>query len=139
MNQLKLRRRPLIVMAISMTATLSLGSLLAVAIPAPAAHAQQAGQWQFTGSLGIGHSNTHLAQLSDGRVLAISGSSGSGVLTPAAEIYDPGTGQWAPAGTLNDARVAFGQPSVLASGDVLVAGGHDVNVNDYATAELYDP
>jgi len=28
---------------------------------------------------------------------------------------------------------------VLPSGDVLVAGGHDANVVDYASAELYDP
>jgi hypothetical protein len=112
---------------------------LAVAVTGRPAQAQATGQWQFTGSLAAGHSNTHLAQLADGRVLAISGSSGAGVLTPTAEVYDPGTGQWAPAGTLNDAREAFGQPSVLPDGDVLVAGGHDVNVNDYATAELYDP
>src|SRR6185437_6878586 len=43
------------------------------------------------------------------------------------------------AGSLNDPRYAFGQPSVLPSSDVLVAGGHDANVVDYASAELYDP
>jgi hypothetical protein len=92
--------------------------------------------------MAAGHSdwwNGGFAQLPDGRVLAISGSSVSGALTPAAEAYDPGTGQWAPAGTLGNARYAFGQPTVLPNGDVLVAGGHDVNVNDFATAELYDP
>ena len=115
------------------------GILLGVAVLGVPAQAQATGQWQFTGSLATGHSNTHLAQLPDGRVLAISGSGAPGVLTSTAEIYDPGTGRWAPAGTLNNARVAFGQPSVLADGDVLVAGGHDVNVVDYATAELYDP
>ena len=72
-------------------------------------------------------------------MLAISGSSGTGPLNAAAEIYNPGTGQWTSAGTLNDARYAFGPPSVLPNGDVLVAGGHDVNVVDYATAELYNP
>jgi len=100
------------------------------------------GQWQLTGSMATGHINwynTGFAQLPDGRVLAISGSSGSGALNPAAEIYNPGTGQWTSAGTLTDARYAFGAPSVLPDGDVLVAGGHDVNVVDYATAELYDP
>jgi hypothetical protein len=123
-------------------AALLLGSLLAVAIPAAAAQAQVTGQWQFTGGLSTGHSNwwnTGFAQLPDGRVLAISGSPGPGALTGTAEIYDAGTGQWTPAGTLNDARFAFGSPSVLPDGDVLVAGGHDVNVVDYATAELYDP
>ena len=96
-------------------------------------------QWQFTGSTAAGHGNTHLVQLQDGRVLAISGDLGNGVFTSTAEIYDPNTGQWTPGGTLNDARAAFGQPSVLPDGEVLVAGGHDPNVNDYATAELYNP
>jgi hypothetical protein len=119
-----------------------LGALLAFAIPGAPAHAQVTGQWQPTGSMATGHGNWYnsgFAQLPDGRVLAISGSSSPGTLTPAAEIYDPGTGQWTSAGTLNDARYAFGPPSVLPDGDVLVAGGHDINVVDYATAELYDP
>jgi Galactose oxidase, central domain len=96
-------------------------------------------RWQLTSSLATGHSNTRLTQLPDGRVLAISGATASGALTPAAESYDPGTGRWTQAGALNDARVAFGQPSVLPDGDVLVAGGTNVNVVDYATAELYNP
>jgi len=96
-------------------------------------------RWQLTGGLAAGHSNARLVQLPDGRVLAISGATASGALTPAAEIYDPGTGRWTQAGTLNDARVAFGQPSVLPDGDVLVAGGTNVNVVDDATAELYNP
>ncbi len=96
-------------------------------------------RWQLTASLLTGHSNARLVQLHDGRVLAISGASGPGALTSTAEIYDPGTGKWTQAGTLNDARVAFGEPSVLPDGDVLVAGGTNVNVVDYATAELYNP
>jgi N-acetylneuraminic acid mutarotase/surface antigen len=130
-----MRRRRLIGKAL----LISVGILLSVAGLGVPAQAQATGQWQFTGSLATGHSNAYLAQLADGRVLAISGSGTPGTLTSTAEIYDPVTGEWTPAGTLNDARVAFGQPSVLADGDVLVAGGTDVNVNDYATAELYDP
>jgi hypothetical protein len=90
--------------------TTSLGASLAVAIPA---QAQTTGQWQSAGSMASGHNNwwnTGFAQLPDGRVLAISGSSGSGTLTAAAEIYNPGTGQWTSAGTLTDARYAFGTP-----------------------------
>jgi surface antigen/N-acetylneuraminic acid mutarotase len=121
-----------------------LGSLLVVAVQGGAAQAQASGQWHFTGSMATGHNNWYsggFAQLPGGRgrVLAISGSGTSGTLTSTAEIYDFGTGQWTSAGSLNDARFAFGPPSVLTNGDVLVAGGHDVNVNDYATAELYDP
>lgn len=113
-----------------------------VLLGAPDSSAQATGAWQFTGSMATDHNNwpnTGFVQMADGRVLAISGSSGPGALTAAAEIYDPSTGTWVPAGTVNNARYAFGPPSVLANGDVLIAGGHDVNVNDYATAELYDP
>ena len=102
-----------------------LSAVLAVAVHGAPAQAQATGQWQFTGSMATGHNNwwnTGFAQLPDGRVLAISGSSGPGALTLAAEIYDPGTGQWTPAGSLNDARYAFGPPSELPNGDVLVAG-----------------
>src|ERR1700691_4737133 len=125
-----MKRRLSAVTAIPMTAVLTLGSLLAVAIPAAPAQAQTTGQWQSTGSLATGHANwwnTGFAQLPDGRVLAISGASSSSALTATAEIYDPATGQWSSAGTLNDARYAFGPPSVLSDGDVLVAGGHDTN------------
>jgi N-acetylneuraminic acid mutarotase len=138
MREQVMKRRFRAVTAALMTTT-SLGASLAVAIPA---QAQTTGQWQSAGSMASGHNNwwnTGFAQLPDGRVLAISGSSGSGKLTAAAEIYNPGTGQWTSAGTLTDARYAFGTPSVLANGNVLVAGGHDINVNDYATAELYNP
>ena len=119
-----------------------LGTSLAFTVHGAPAQANATGQWHFTGSMATDHNNWYnggFAQLPDGRVLAISGSSGPGVLTTTAEIYDSATGHWSPAGSLNDARYAFGPPSVLPNGDVLVAGGHDINVNDYATAELYDP
>lgn len=128
--------------ALAIPLGIALGTPLAAAVQSAPAQAQVASQWQFTGSMATGHNNwwnSGFVQLPDGRVMAISGSSGPGTLTSTAEIYDTGTGQWRPAGTLNDARYAFGQPSVLPDGDVLVAGGHDVNVNDYATAELYNP
>ena len=128
--------------ALALPAGAALSALLAVALQGAPAQAQAVGQWQFTGSMAIGHINwwnSGFAQLPDGRVLAISGTSGPGTFTATAEIYSPGTGQWSPAGSLNFARYAFGPPSVLPNGDVLVAGGHDINVNDYASAELYDP
>jgi len=69
-----------------------LGIPLAVAVTGAPAQAQTTGQWQFTGSPATGHNSGRLAQLPDGRVLAISGPSAYGVLTPAAEIYTPSTG-----------------------------------------------
>lgn len=120
-------------------ALVSMGAVLTVSLPGMPAHAAVTGQWQFTGSFATGHGNANLVQLPDGRVLAISGAATATAFTSTAEIYDPATGVWTAAGTLHDARMAFGKPSVLASGQVLVAGGHDPNVVDFDTAELYDP
>jgi N-acetylneuraminic acid mutarotase len=138
-----MKRRFLAILTIAASVLCGVASASAAEASTTApAQAEATGQWQFTGSLATGHGNwwnTGFTRLPDGRVLAISGSPGPGALTAAAEIYDPGTGKWTPAGSLNAARYAFGPPSVLPDGYVLVAGGHDINVNDYATAELYDP
>ena len=53
-------------------------------------------------------------------------------------IYDP-VPVSGPRPALERCSLRVRPPSVLPDGDVLVAGGHDVNVVDYATAELYDP
>jgi Bacterial Ig-like domain (group 3) len=127
--------------ALAILAGILLGIPLAVAVTSASAQALATGQWQFTGSLAAGHGQARLAQLPDGRVLAISGYPVSGAATPAAaaEIYDPGTGQWASAGSLNIARAGYGQPSVLPDGRVLVATGDVADSVETNTAEIYDP
>ena len=55
-----------------------------------------------------------------------------------AELYDPETNTWAPAGNLNWARSSHTM-TLLTSGKVLVAGGYDYNSARLDSAELYDP
>jgi LysM repeat protein len=91
--------------------------------------------------------------LSDGRVL-IAGGSGlrliaggsdspgdslAGGNLASAELYDPKTGTFSPAGTMTIAR--SGQTATLLSdGRVLIAGGGgDITGNSLSSAEIYDP
>lgn len=75
--------------------------------------------------------------LQNGKVLITGGTSpGSGGTTyaqPAAELYDPATGSFAYAGSLNIAR-SLHTATLLQNGQVLIVGGSGDN-----TAELYDP
>jgi N-acetylneuraminic acid mutarotase len=80
------------------------------------------------------------ALLADGRVLVAGGDSGSGIVR-SAELYNPATNSWSPAGSMWEARrdaVAV----TLPDGRVLVVGGYDgkTSFGGYlTTAELYDP
>jgi hypothetical protein len=92
------------------------------------------GLWTVTSAPRPGHFQPTLTLFPNGKVLLI----GEGA-TP--EIYDPATGQWAPAADLNVARYHYGAV-LLADGRLLVAGGltyvNSVSV-DTSSAELYDP
>jgi hypothetical protein len=71
--------------------------------------------------------------LPSGKVLVTGGQNGNGRIATA-ELYDPTTGLWAPAGTMATARVFHA--ATLASGEVLVTGGQDTA--PLATVEAYD-
>jgi hypothetical protein len=58
--------------------------------------------------------------------------------TATAEIYDPVTDSWTAAGSPRAGRV-FATATLLAHGDILVAGGVDATGIISAEAELYDP
>ena len=79
------------------------------------------------------HTSTVLA---DGRVLVVSGSGKSSVVS-SVSIFNPATSTWSVTGNLNLPRV---QPTatLLANGKVLVVGGYDDN-GFVAGTELYDP
>jgi hypothetical protein len=86
--------------------------------------------------------------LSDGRVL-IAGGAGfaevggqvGGVVLASAELYDPKSGTFSPAGSMTTAR--FGQTATrLSDGRVLIAGGSDsspIPLSSLSSAELYQP
>jgi hypothetical protein len=78
--------------------------------------------------------------LLDGTVLVAGGrwNSAGSALLDTAEVYDPATGLFATAGSLNDARY-WHTATLLADGTVLVAGGYGLGGGPLDTAELYDP
>jgi hypothetical protein len=101
----------------------------------------ETGEFTTTGSMAIGRWEPVAAPLPDGRILVAGG--GNVGYDPAtethtatfasAEIYDPETGEFSPAGSLSTARVGAGA-AALPDGRVLVAGGSWL-----ASAEVYDP
>jgi WD40 repeat protein len=76
-----------------------------------------------------------------GDVLVAGGEGGNGTFREA-ELYNPSTGYWTITGQMSAVR--SGHAAVLLNsgpeaGDVLVAGGYDINGNPLDTAEVWDP
>jgi hypothetical protein len=96
-----------------------------------------------TGSMTVARESHTLTKLRDGRVLITGGHQGRHaalVVYDSAEIYDPPTGRFTPAGHLTLRRHKH-DAVLLADGRVLITGGSDErdDLNAYASAELYDP
>jgi hypothetical protein len=71
----------------------------------------------------------------------VGGMSSFGSSLSSAELFDPANGTWSRTGSLNTARM-YHTATLLASGQVLVAGGTDYQYAGYtnlSSAELYDP
>ena len=80
--------------------------------------------------------------LPDGRVLALGGG-GHGEVA-AAEVYDPGSGAWAPTAGMTVRRYDYDVAPLLSTGQVLMAGGNALLPDGrggapVADAEVYDP
>ena len=75
--------------------------------------------------------------LSNGTVLVAGGMNGGNTSFASAEIYDPATGNWTLAGSLNNGR-GLHTATLLSGGIVLVAGGIDNGVI-LASAERFTP
>jgi hypothetical protein len=80
-----------------------------------------------TGSMSKARSNHTAVLLADGAVLILGGGESS------AEVFDPATGAFSPAGNMQTEPVTFSSSALLQDGKVLVVGG----AGDHA--ELYDP
>ena len=111
--------------------------------------AQGADGFTATGSLDTARYRHTATLLPSGKVVVAGGESYSiddsgnieSLFFTSAELYDPATGTWTPAGSLGNARASH-TATLLPNGKVLVAGGFIV-VGWYtiplASAELYDP
>jgi hypothetical protein len=111
------------------------------ATPGPSAAIYDAvtGTWSTAGNLAKPRYWHTATLLPDGRVLVTGGADqqDGGTVLASAEIYNPATGTWAAAGSLNAARRRH-TATLLASGQVLVTGG-ETGTTRLASAELYDP
>ncbi len=79
----------------------------------------------FTGSLAQARMNHTATLLDDGKVLIVGGTAPAGSLLDSAELYDPATGQFSPAGKLKYARSGHlaSKYSAIGFTDVFVYGG----------------
>jgi hypothetical protein len=105
------------------------------------------GKWTPTGSLLLGRTEATASLLPDGRVL-VAGGQGWQPIGPgqeeystfeSAEIYDPATGEWTSAGSMQHPRWLHTATS-LADGRVLIAGGVDgLDPDPLNAVEVFDP
>jgi hypothetical protein len=104
------------------------------------------GQWTTVGEMTIPRSFFTTTVLPNGRVLATGGRIHTGPdyfdykAIAFADLYVPATGKWKATGTMTISREDH-TTSLLANGQVLVAGGTTVDFNGVtvASTELYDP
>lgn len=111
------------------------------------------GRFEPTGSMAAARTRASATLLSDGRVLVaggypFAGLSGGGPpdAIASAEVYDPASGTFTPAGPMREARAEHGAV-LLPSGEVLVVGGvggasrtgNSATVVTRSTFERFDP
>jgi hypothetical protein len=95
--------------------------------------------WTAVESMKEGRVDYTAVLLNDGRVLVAGGvnSQGGGTYLATAELYDPASGSWTPAGSMAGPRSGHAA-ALLADGRVVVAGGRDAD-SSLSSAERYDP
>jgi hypothetical protein len=103
------------------------------------------GKFTMTGSMRAARTGATAIVLSDGRVLVAGGGScgdpqsGTATTYGTAEIYDPRTGRFSPAGSMSVDREEDAA-TLLPDGRVLIAGGFSyLSGQYYSSAEMFDP
>lgn len=101
------------------------------------------GKWTHTGSTATPRVDHTATLLPNGEVLVAGGYLGlnsqyQGTYTATAELYNPSTGQWRSTGSMTVQRALHGA-TLLANGNVLVAGGTNSDGTSSNSAEIYDP
>ncbi len=103
------------------------------------------GKWTVTGSTATPRIQHTATLLPNGEVLVAGGWLGSDpnppylpIYTATAELYNTFTGQWRTTGSMTTPRARQGA-TLLQNGQVLVAGGVNVDGSAGTTAELYNP
>ena len=97
-------------------------------------------RWELAAPMAEARTQHTATLLKNGKVLVVGGLGGSvsnGADLASAELYDPCTNSWSPAGSMAQARNGPGT-ALLRDGRVLVEGGSYQGFS-VATAELYDP
>jgi N-acetylneuraminic acid mutarotase len=87
--------------------------------------------------LATGRRDHTVTLLPNGKVLVTGGYNTTSFQLASAEVYDPGTGTWAPTTSMISVRRVH-TATLLPSGKVLVTGGDNGNVM-LTSAEVYDP
>ncbi len=100
------------------------------------------GTWSTTGSLAAARYYHTATLLLNGKVLVVGGDTSGGpgnAIVASAELYDPASGTWTSAGSSTTARFRH-TATLLANGDVLVAGGLDASATTaVSSADLFTP
>jgi N-acetylneuraminic acid mutarotase len=110
-------------------------------LASPELYEPSTGRWQTTEDIPKPRLGFGLVKLRDGRVLVAGGFTGSPVkrlYLTSAVLYDPKTSHWSETQPMKVKRVGF-STTLLADGQVLVAGGGAENGLEIKSAEVFDP
>ena len=96
--------------------------------------------WSLSsGQMSVPRDDQAAVELPDGNALVAGGCTAEcdgGQITGTAEEFDPQVGYWFSVGSMTQAR-ADATATVLADGDVLVAGGTDICCQEFASTDLF--